>query len=125
MDYLSDMNSDYYGEASVGPTNMGTYNPPMTAQPVNQQWDTGGGGLGQYTDDVFAILAQGVGAWSQYKRNEQFLDYQRYEATQGGVYQQGRPAGGIPVGGTVTARATISPTTLLLIAGAAFLLLRK
>lgn len=123
-DYLSAMNSDYCSATQVGPTNAGTCNVPLNAQAVNQQWDTGGGGLGQYTGDVLQILAQGVGAWSQYKRNEQFLDHQRYEATQGGVFQQGRP-NQIPIGGTVTARGSISTTTLLLIGGAAYLLLRK
>ncbi len=110
--------------ATVGPTNAGTYNVPAAAQPVNRQWDSAGGTLGQYGNDVFAILAQGIGAWSQYKRNDQFLDYQRYEATQGGVYQQGRPTQ-IPFDGSVQARAAFSPLTLILLVGGAVLLLRK
>jgi hypothetical protein len=108
----------------VGPTDNGTYNVPSAAQPVNQQWDTGGGTLGQYSGDVFSILSQGIGAWSQYQGNQQLLDYKRFEATQGGVFMQGSPTQ-VPLAGTVTARATISPLMLMLIAGAAVLLLRK
>ena len=122
---LADVMAGYtMPDYGVGPTNAGTYNVPASAQPVNTQWDSAGGTLGQYSGDVFTILSQGIGAWSQYKRNDQFLDYQRYEATQGGVYQQGRP-NQVPLGATVTAGASISPLTLMLIAGGAYLLLRK
>lgn len=116
--------SDYY--QSVGPTNAGTYNVPLSAQPANRQWDTGGGMLGQYGDEVLGILAQGIGAWSQYKRNDQFMDYQRYEATAGGVYQQGRPNPGYPPAASVGVSAGgTSPLMLILLIGGAILLLRK
>lgn len=113
-----------YYDLTVGPTNNGTYNVPAAAQPVNQQWDTGGGTLGQYSGDVFTILSQGIGAWSQYMGNQQLLDYKRFEATQGGVFQQGKSTQ-IPLGGTVTARASFNPLTLMLIVGGVFLLLRN
>jgi hypothetical protein len=106
----------------VGPQSDGTYQIPNNAQPSNQQWDTGGGTRGSYGGDVLGILRDGVGAWSQYQRNNQFLDYQRFEATQGGVFRQGAPN---QYTGAVAARATIDPMLLILMAGAAYLLLRK
>ncbi|MYM39656.1 hypothetical protein [Duganella qianjiadongensis] len=107
----------------VGPTNDGTYNVPTAAQPNNQPWDAAGGTLGQYsTKDVIGLLRDGIGIWSQNKRNNQFLDYQRYEATQGGVFTQGRPVG---TRATVTAQASGNPTMLILLIGGALLLLRK
>jgi hypothetical protein len=115
--------SDYY--TSVGPNNNGTYGVPASAQTSNQPWDSAGGVLGGYSKEIFGILTQGVGAWSQYKKNEQFLDYQRYEATQGGVYQQGRP-NPIPYPvQTVPAAMGISPVVMILLIGGAVLLLRK
>ncbi|MFL6675879.1 MAG: hypothetical protein ACJ8LG_21630 [Massilia sp.] len=114
---------DPFGDyGNVGPLSDGTYNVPTSALPSNQPWDTGGGSLGSYSNDVFGILRDGIGAWSQNQRNNQFLDYQRYEATQGGIYRQGVP-NGVPV--TVAARATMSPTMMLMIGAAVFLLLRK
>lgn len=115
--------SDYYSSGNVGPQNNGTYSVPSNAQPVNQQWDTGGGSLGQYGNQVFGILRDGIGAWSANKRNEQFLDYQRYEATQGGVFRQGAP--NQQYTGTVAARTNIDPMMLILMVGAAVLLLRR
>lgn len=106
----------------VGPQSDGTVMVPNNALPTNQQWDTGGGSLGQYGSQVFGILRDGIGAWSANKRNEQFLDYQRYEATQGGVFRQGAPN---QYSGVVQARASVDPMMLLLIVGAAILLLRK
>ncbi|MCE3602384.1 hypothetical protein LXA47_01990 [Massilia sp. P8910] len=116
--------SDYY--SSVGPNNNGTYGVPTSAQTSNQPWDSAGGVLGGYGKEIFGILSQGVGAWSQYKKNEQFLDYQRYEATQGGVFQQGRPnpMPVYPVQNVQTAFG-MSPMVLILLVGGAVLLLRK
>lgn len=111
------------GLSSVGPNNNGTYNVPSSAQTYNTPWDAAGGGLGQYGNDVFQVLQQGIGVYSQYKKNQQFLDYQRYEATQGGVYQQGRP--NPTTGAVVQARATGNPLMLILLVGGVILLLRK
>lgn len=110
---------------SVGPNNNGTYNVPDTAQTSNRPWDAAGGSLGNYGGDVWQVLSQGVGVWSQYKKNQQFIDYQRYEATQGGVFQQGRPAGSYQTGVAVRANAQGNPLMLLLLIGGAVLLLRK
>lgn len=110
---------------SVGPSNDGTYNVPDTAQTSNRPWDSAGGTLGQYGGDVWQVLSQGIGVYSQYKKNQQFIDYQRYEATQGGVYQQGRPTNGYQAGVAVRANAQGNPLLLILLVGGAILLLRK
>lgn len=129
QEYSDGLNLDAYGYqtadyGSVGPTNDGTYNVPDSAQPNNTPWDAAGGTLGQYsTKDVIGLLRDGIGAWSQNKRNNQFLDYQRYEATQGGVFTQGRPNPG-QAGAVVTARASGNPMTLLLIGGFILLLVK-
>lgn len=107
----------------VGPQNNGTFSVPRSAQPTNTPWDSAGGTLGNYGNGVLGILQQGIGAWSQYQRNNQFLDYQRYEATSGGVFTQGRP-NPMPISAQVSAR-TSNPMMLILIVGAAILLLRK
>jgi hypothetical protein len=108
---------------SVGPNSNGTYTVPAAAQPNNTPWDTAGGTLGNYSNEVFGILRDGIGAWSQYKKNDQFLDYQRYEANQGGVYRQGYPAGTATA--TVSAGAAGNPLLMIMLIGAAILLLRK
>jgi hypothetical protein len=127
MDQL-DLGSYGYQTAdygTVGPTNDGTYNAPAASQPNNKPWDAAGGTLGQYNaKDVIGLLRDGVGAWSQNRKNTQFLDYQRYEATQGGVYTMGRPNPGMP-GAVVTARASGNPVMLMLMIGGAMLLLAK
>lgn len=127
-EYTDSLDLSAYGftpeSYDVGPTNDGTYNVPTSAQPNNQPWDAAGGTLGQYSaKDVIGLLRDGVGIWSQNKRNNQFLDYQRYEANQGGVFTQGRPVGGTRA--TVTAQASGNPTMLILLIGGALLLLRK
>lgn len=111
-------------EAYVGAQSDGTYVLPTAAQPNNAPWDTGGGFLGQYGDEVFGILREGIGAWAQYKRNDQFLDYQRYEATSGGLYQQGLPAGPYRATGAVAVSGNNNMLMILLIVGAV-LILRK
>lgn len=115
---------DYGPELNVGAQSDGTYSVPAAAQPNNVAWDTGGGFLGQYGDDVFSILREGVGAWAQYQRNNQFLDYQRFEATQGGLYRQGVPAGQMRANGAVQVSGNNNMLMILLVVGAV-LLLRK
>jgi hypothetical protein len=118
-------NADYQGpDWDVGPQNNGTYNIPASAQPVNQQWDSGGGQVGNYGGQILGILQQGIGAWSQNKRNQDFLDYQRYEATAGGVYAQGRPNPVLVPQAQASVSAFGNPIVLLMMVGAAVLLLR-
>lgn len=83
------LGNNFAPDYGVGPNTNGTYTVPDAAQPNNTPWDTAGGTLGNYNSDVFGILRDGIGAWSQNQRNNQFIDYQRYEANQGGVFRQG------------------------------------
>jgi hypothetical protein len=81
---------------SIGPQNDGTYNTPVTALPINQAVDTGtGSSVGQYAPSVFALLNNGLSAFTSIYNTNAMLDYKRYEATQGGIYAQGQAASGI------------------------------
>lgn len=54
--------------------------------------DAGGGQPADYGAAVLDIFKFGVGAWSQANAQQQILDYKRFEATNGGLYQQGKTA---------------------------------
>jgi hypothetical protein len=89
------LGSNQYG-FSVGPQNDGTYNTPSAALPVNQAVDVGtGSSVGNYAPQVFNLLGQGLGAFTQLYGQNQLLDYKRYEATQGGLFMQGQAAASI------------------------------
>lgn len=109
---------------NVGPQSGGTYLLPDAAQPANRPWDTPGGTLGQYGGDVLNILKLGVGAWSQNQARQDFLDYKRFEATAGGVYQQGQRAGGVDAQGRVVVQGN-NNFLLIMLAVGAIILLRK
>lgn len=79
--------------SSVGPQADGTYNYPDAAQPNNQPWDTSGGANGNYGPQVLDVLKYGVGVWQQDQSRKDFYDYKRFEATNGGLFQQGSFAG--------------------------------
>jgi hypothetical protein len=81
--------------SSVGPQPDGTYNYPDAAQPNNQPWDTSGGANGAYNSQVLDVLKYGVGVWQQDQSRKDFYDYKRFEATNGGLFQQGSFAGGL------------------------------
>lgn len=103
------------GWSPVGPQSDGTYGVPATAgtpQPV----DAGGGLPGNYSQTVLDVFKYGVGAWSQYATTQQQLDYRRWEATNVGPAQQGKPAY------TVGVTAGGSGTMLILTAAAALAL---
>lgn len=108
--------------SSVGPQSDGTYGVPslsLTAQPQ----DAGGGSPGQYTGQVLDIFKYGVGVLGAAYQNQQMLDYKRYEATGGGVYQQGAAAGVRVTGNGAT--VGLSTNMLLLIGLGIFLLTKK
>jgi len=118
---LTTEGSDPWGFGStVGAQSDGTYNTPVTAiqaQPV----DAGGGGLGQYSAQILDVFKFGVGTWAQSNATDKLLDYKRFEATNGGLYQQGNAAG-IRVG-SGGATIGVSSGMVMLIAGALALLL--
>lgn len=115
---------DYGPPLDIGPQTGGTYNIPESAQQNNLPYDTPGGVVGRYGSDVLGILSQGIGVWSQYQRNKQFIDYQRYEATNGGIFMQGRPAGQMQAAGSVQVRGNNNMMLLVLGVGL-FLMMRK
>lgn len=78
--------------ATVGPQSDGTYAYPGAAQPANQPWDVGGTASGNYSQQVLDVLKFGVGVWQQDQARQEFYDYRRFEATNGGLFMQGRQA---------------------------------
>jgi len=110
-------------DALYGPQSDGTFNPPAAAQPYNQPWESGGGTPANYGGTaVLGILSQGIGAWSKYQTSKDFLDYKRYEATNGGLFAYGRPAGGIAAGAQINTGGNFMP--LLIIGALIFVALR-
>lgn len=105
---------------TVGIQSDGTFSTPVTAQVPNPQ-DAGGGSLGQYAPQLLDIFKFGVGTWAQANSQSNLLDYKRWEATNGGLYQQGNAAG-VRIGAN-GATVGISPGMLMLMAGALALVL--
>ncbi len=107
----------------VGAQSDGTYNVPdiaITAQPT----DAGGGGLGQYSQQILDVFKIGVGAWSANQQQQNLLDYKRYEATNAGLYQQGTAAG-LRIGSNGATIGISSGMVMMVVAGMALLLLTK
>lgn len=78
---------------TVGPQSDGTVAAPQAAQPNNQPWGVGGTSFGNYTGQVLDVLKFGVGVWQQNDARNDFYDYKRFEATNGGLFRQGAYAG--------------------------------
>lgn len=115
--YVSD---PYSNPGFVGPQSDGTYQVPATVQANNGPVDVGGTPAGSYSgniSDIFKYGLQVLGTVGNYNLASQALDYKRYEATQGGLYVQGRPAG------VVTAKTSGLNSGVLLVAGAIVLAL--
>lgn len=89
--YLDAQTGDPYYTQSVGPQADGTYGIPPTGQAVTPI-DAGGGPSGNYGPAILDIFKFGVGAYQQNQNMTAAYDYRRFEATQAGLYQQGRPA---------------------------------
>jgi hypothetical protein len=75
----------------VGPQMDGT-NIIADAAVIAQPSDTAGGQPAQYGQDVLDLFKFGIGAWSDNQKTQQLFDYKKFEATNGGLYQQGRAA---------------------------------
>jgi hypothetical protein len=115
MDWLSD-------DGNIGAQTDGTTIIPYEAQPNNRPWDTGGGVLGGYGADVLNVLKFGVGVAAKSYDNRQLLDYKRFEATQGGAFQQGVATNSI----AAPVALKLSPLLLVgLLVGGYFLFLHK
>lgn len=79
------------GYYDVGPQTDGT-NLPASISTLPTPRDTAGGAPASYGQSVLDIFKYGIGVWSQTEQNQQLLDYKRFEATNGGLYQQGKSA---------------------------------
>lgn len=75
---------------SVGPQTDGT-NLMASSAITPAPSDAGGGAPMTYTQDVLDLFKYGVGAYTSQQNYKNMLDYKRYEATQSGLYMQGRP----------------------------------
>lgn len=75
----------------VGPQSDGTSITPGTAI-IPGPVDAGGGMPASYTKDILDVFKFGVSAYGQNQQQKNLLDYKRFEATQAGLWMQGRPA---------------------------------
>lgn len=87
----ADIGSDPYGISNVGPKSDGTFGIPTSAGAVTP-YDAGGGPSANYGAQIMDVFKFGVGVWQQQQNQTAMLDYKRFEATQNGLYQQGKPA---------------------------------
>ena len=118
MSFFDNLEFGFSGD--TGPQSDGTYSIPgvaVTAQPV----DAGGGGVGQYSSQVLDIFKFGVGVWANNQSQQNMLDYKRYEAAGGGLYQQGNTAGIKATGNGV--QVGVSNGMVMMVAAALALLL--
>lgn len=76
----------------IGPQTDGTNTPSPTAATIPKPTDTAGGSPANYTQAVLDIFKFGVGQYSATVQQQNMLDYKRYEATNGGLFQQGKSA---------------------------------
>ncbi len=90
----------------VGPQPDGTHGIPVTAQQVNSPAGVAGYSSA-WSQQAIDVLKFGVGAVTDAWKFGQALDYKKFEATNGGLYAQGQPAGV-----RRTAAGSISPTFL-------------
>ena len=77
---------------TIGPQVDGTVMPSDIAATIPQPTDTAGGQPAQYAQSVLDIFKFGVGQYAATVQQQNMLDYKRYEATNGGLYQQGKSA---------------------------------
>lgn len=96
--------------SSVGPQSDGTVVVPATGQAITGADQAGYGA--SYAPQVFGLLSQGLGAFTNIYNNGQLLDYKRYESTQAGVVAQGQAAMGAQV---AAVNASQSNRTILII----------
>jgi len=110
-------------DTPVGPQTNGTYGIPVTAQQTNSPQNVAGYSS-VITPDVAKLLSQGIGVLGQLGMGKMQLDYAKAEATNGGLFWNGRYAQ-IGRNGLGMINPQMNLSVLLLIAGGAWLLLRK
>lgn len=86
--------SDVYGftldGSAVGPQSDGTNIVPAAGQAITGADQAGYGA--SYAPQVFQLLSQGLGAFTNLSAQNSVLNYKRYEATQAGLVAQGQAA---------------------------------
>jgi hypothetical protein len=89
----SQVGDPYYTDSvgSIGPQTDGTYSTPVVSNAVTP-YDAGGGPAANYGPQVIDFFKWGTATVLNQKNQVAQLDYKRWEATQAGLYQQGRPA---------------------------------
>lgn len=100
--------NDTLTPSMIGPNTDGTYTQPdasIQIQPV----DAGGGMPAEYPQPILDIFKFGIAQYTATQQQAQLLDYKRFEATNGGLYRQGQPAG-------VAAAATGGTSNLMVFA---------
>jgi hypothetical protein len=107
--------SDTYGftlgASSVGPQTDGTNIVPATGMAITGADQAGYGA--NYAPAVFALLNNGLSAFTSLYGQNQQLNYQRYEATQAGLVAQGNA-----VASTASAQiSAVNSNKMLLILG--------
>lgn len=75
----------------VGPQQDGT-NLIADSAIIAQPADTAGGMPAQYEQGILDIFKFGIGAWADNQKSQQLFEYKKFEATNGGLFQQGRNA---------------------------------
>jgi hypothetical protein len=100
---------DPYGIGTVGPQSDGTNFQSFAAYPPSPT-DAGGGPPADYSATVLDIFRTGINAYTASANQQAVIDYKKFEATNGGLYQQGRNAY-LPG----AANGKLSGTTLLII----------
>lgn len=100
-------NWTYDDGLSVGPQPDGTYAVPASAQPLNLPANTAGNP--SISDPAaFDILKYGVGVVTDLWKTSQVMDYNKWMASNGGLYREGRPANTVGIAtGTATGRLMI------------------
>ena len=90
---IFDLNYQDPGTTSaVGPQVDGTYVYSPQASTIPTPTDTAGGAPADYGKQILDLFKFGVGAYSADQQNQRLFDYKKYEATNGGLYQQGQGA---------------------------------
>lgn len=76
---------------NVGPQTDGT-NLIADSAIIPRPEDTAGGLPAQYDQGILDIFKFGISTWADQQQSDRLFEYKRFEATNGGVYQQGRNA---------------------------------